>query len=88
MTTQELRDAITNKNVIVGTKRTIKYLKMRGVKVVILSNNCPENIKNDIEQYAKLADVKVEKFDGTGKQLGIFCGKPFSINTIAIKVKE
>jgi large subunit ribosomal protein L30e len=88
MTTQELRDAITNKNVIIGTKRTIKYLKMKGVKLVILANNCPENIKSDIEQYAKLANVKVETFDGTGKQLGIFCGKPFLINTIAIKVKQ
>ena len=88
MTTQELRDAISNKNVIVGTKRTLKYLKIKGVKLVILANNCPEDIKSDIEQYAKLADVKVETFDGAGKQLGIFCGKPFSINTIAIKVKQ
>ncbi len=85
MTNQELRDAINNKNVIIGTKRTIKYLKIKAVKLIILANNCPENIRNDIDQYSKLADVKVETFDGAGKQLGIFCGKPFAINTIAIK---
>ena len=48
MTTQELRDAISNKNVIVGTKRTLKYLKIKRVKLVILANNCPEDIKSDI----------------------------------------
>ena len=85
MTNQELRDALNNKNTIIGTERTIKLLKMKGVKLVILADNCPEEIRSDVEQYAKLANVKVETFDGTGKQLGIFCGKPFSINTIAIK---
>ena len=83
MTNQELRDAINNKNVIIGTKRTIKYLKINGVKLVILANNCPENIRNDVDQYSKLADVKVETFDGSGKQLGIFCGKPFAIASLA-----
>ncbi len=87
MTTQELREAINNKNVIIGTKRTLKYLKLKEIKLVMLANNCPENIKRDIEQPAKLANIKLETFEGTGKQLGIFCGKPFAINTIAIKVK-
>jgi len=87
MTVQELRTALNNKNVIIGTKRTIKYLKIKNVKLVILANNCPENIKKDIEHYANLSEVKVETFDGTGKQLGIFCGKPFSITALAIKVK-
>lgn len=87
MTTKELKDALDNKNVIVGTKRTIKYLKIEKVKKIILANNCPEDIKKDIEHYSNLSQVKIETFDGTGKQLGIFCGKPFPINTIAIKVK-
>jgi len=87
MTVQELRTALNNKNLIIGTKRTIKYLKIKNVKLVILANNCPENIKKDIEHYANLSEVKVETFDGTGKQLGIFCGKPFSITALAIKVK-
>jgi large subunit ribosomal protein L30e len=87
MTVQELRTALNNKNVIIGTKRTIKYLKIKNVKLVILANNCSENIKKDIEHYANLSEVKVETFDGTGKQLGIFCGKPFSITALAIKVK-
>jgi large subunit ribosomal protein L30e len=84
---EELRDAIKENNVIIGSKQTIKHLKLKKLKLVVLANNCPENVKNDIEYYSKLTGIKVEKFDGTAKQLGVFCGKPFAIATLAIKVK-
>ncbi|MFQ6057177.1 MAG: 50S ribosomal protein L30e [Methanosarcinales archaeon] len=85
MTLEELKDALTKNNVIIGSKRTIKYLKTKNVKLVMIASNCPENIKNDINHYSKISKIKVEKFDGTAKQLGIFCGKPFPIATLAIK---
>ena len=34
---------------------------------------------------AKVAEVKVETFDGTSTQLGIICGKSFPISTLVIK---
>jgi len=84
---EELKNALSENNVIIGSKRAIKYLKLGNVKMIILANNCPEEIRKDIEHYAKSSKLKVEKYDGTAKQLGIFCGKPFPIATIAIKVK-
>ena len=82
MSVDQIKEAVSNKNAIIDTKETIKYLRLGNVKLVIVANNCPEDIKSDIEKYAKLAQVEVETFDGTGKQLGIFCGKPFPINTL------
>jgi large subunit ribosomal protein L30e len=81
----ELRNAIKEKNVIIGTKQAIKNLKLKNVKSVVVANNCPENIRKDIEYYSKLTGIKMENFDGTAKQLGILCGKPFSIAVMAIK---
>ena len=83
--TDELRNAVNEKRVIIGSKQTIKNLKLKNIKLVVLASNCPENIKKDIEYYSKLTGIKVEKFDGTAKQLGVFCGKPFSIAVLAIK---
>lgn len=82
---EELKDAVAKKHVIIGNRRTIKYLKTKELKLVILANNCPENTRKEIKNYANLAGLEVKEFDGTGKQLGIFCGKPFSIATISIK---
>ncbi len=81
---KELRNALKENKVIIGSKKTIKYLKLGNVKLIILANNCPDNIKKDIENYVKLSGIKIENFDGTAKQLGIFCGKPFAIASLAI----
>lgn len=85
MILNQLKDALKKKNVIIGSKRTIKYLKLGNVKLVIVAQNCPENIKKDINYYEKMSNLKVEEFNGTAKQLGIFCGKPFPIATLGIK---
>lgn len=82
--TEDLRSAIKEKKVILGSNRTIKYLKLGKVKMIVIANNCPEIVKKDLEHYTKLTGVKLENFDGTAKQLGIFCGKPFSIASLAI----
>ena len=81
---EDLREALNEKKVILGSKRTIKYLKLGKVKKIVIANNCPEEVRKDLEHYTKLSEIKMEKFDGTAKQLGIFCGKPFSIATLAI----
>ena len=80
-----LRNAVNEKNIIIGSKQTIKNLKLKKIKLVFVANNCPENLKKDLDYYSKLTGIKVEKFDGTAKQLGVFCGKPFSIAVLAIK---
>jgi len=85
MLLDQLKDALSKRNVIIGSKRTIKYLRLGNVKLVVLAKNCPENIRKDIEHYTKISKLKVEEFNGTAKQLGVFCGKPFPIATLGIK---
>lgn len=81
----DLRNAVNEKKIIIGSKQAIKNLKLKNVKLVFMASNCPDNIKKDIEYYSKLTGIKAENFDGTAKQLGVFCGKPFSIAVLAIK---
>jgi large subunit ribosomal protein L30e len=82
--TEDLREALKEKKVILGTDRTVKYLKLGKVKTIVVANNCPEETRKDLEHYTKLGEAQLEKFDGTAKQLGVLCGKPFSIATLAI----
>jgi large subunit ribosomal protein L30e len=84
---KELRDALKENKVVMGSKTTIKYLKLGNVKLIVIANNCPENLIKDIEHYSKLSEIEVKKFDGTAKQLGVFCGKPFAIASLAIVSK-
>ena len=81
---KELRDALKQNKVVFGSKSAIKYLKLGNAKLIVVASNCPEDIKNNLEKYAKLSGLKIKNFDGTAKQLGVFCGKPFSIASLAI----
>jgi len=85
MLLDQLKNALKEKNVIIGSRRTLKYLKLGNVKLVVISNNCPESIRKDMEYYAKMSKIKVEEFDGSAKQLGVSCGKPFPIAALSIK---
>ena len=80
----QLKEALAKNNVIIGSKKVIKGLKAKDLEMVFIAKNCPQSIKKDLNHYASLSNVKIEEFDGTGKQLGTFCGKPFSIATIGI----
>ena len=85
MVLDELKSEIEKKNVILGSRKTIKYLKNNKVKLVVIAKNCPDGVKKDLEQYAKLAGIKLEKYEGTATQLGIVCGKPFPVATVSVK---
>ena len=80
----EIKKALAENKITIGAREVMRKLKMEKPKLVVIAQNCPENIRKDVEYYAKLAGVKVEVFNGTGKELGVFCGKPFPIAVVAI----
>lgn len=76
--TKSLRSAISTGKVLIGARQTIDAVKSGKAKMVVLAQNCPNSIRSQI------AGVAVLKYPGQGVDLGIACGKPFSINTLAV----
>lgn len=86
MTVQEtIQAAIKSKNVVIGYRDSVKFIKVNAPKLIVISNNLPQGLRKEIEQNAKVSNMKVEIFNGDSKQLGIFCGKPFPVSTLVIK---
>ncbi len=69
--------------VVFGAKQTINALKNGKVKKVIIADNLPKDLKEDILYYSKLADVPVEEFNGTSKDLAIKYGRAHPILVVA-----
>lgn len=80
----EIRKLLKGKNIIIGTEKTIKSLKLGKTKEIYLSSNCPENIINTIEHYSKLTKVSVVRLKHPSNELGILCKKPFSISVLSV----
>ncbi len=79
---RSLRTAVATGKVLIGADQTEKAVRNGDAKLVILSNNSPQD--DDIRTAAKDKRVAVYQFNGMGTQLGPACGKPFAISALAV----
>lgn len=81
---KEIKELIENKNLIIGTKRTMRYLKLGKIEKIYLSSNCKEDIKADLEYYTKITPIQIIQLKYPNDELGILCKKPFPISVLSI----
>ena len=80
----EIKKMLKSSNVIIGTGRSIKNLRLGKVQKVFLSSNCPAGIEKDLSYYAGLSGAEVHKLEYPNDELGVVCKKPFSISVLAV----
>lgn len=83
MSLKELREALKEKNLTIGSEETIKKLKTKKLTKVFLSSNCKKETEEDIRYYAKLGNVKVIKLEIPSDEVGAICKKPFMISVLS-----
>ena len=80
----ELKTLLRTGKVVLGTRRTLKMVKNGKVKMVIIASTLRQDLKDDIKTYAKLSNIPVYEYGGSGYDLGKLCGKPFMVSTIGV----
>lgn len=83
----EVRAAIKEKNVVIGTDETMKLLRKEKVKKVYLASNVGAGVRQDMQHYGAIGQVPVVDLDITNEQLGTLCKKPFSISVISVRAE-
>lgn len=68
-----------------GANNAKKNVKMGKAKLVVIAENCPKDIREDIEYYCKLSNIPMIIYKGTSLDLGAVCGKPFMVSTLTIR---
>ncbi|MGQ4834043.1 MAG: 50S ribosomal protein L30e [Candidatus Asgardarchaeia archaeon] len=79
-----LRIALRTGNVILGFERTKKSIIEGNAKMIILASNTPKDRLEEIKYYSKLANIPIYIYEGSSKDLGALCGKPFMVSAISI----
>ena len=82
---QEIKEALKEKRVIIGSRTVMKGVKVGSLGSVIYASNCPESTKKDLEHYSQAGFIPVKKFEGNSVQLGELCGKPFNVLMLGIR---
>jgi large subunit ribosomal protein L30e len=81
---KELVNALKTGKVVLGSRKTLRLVKLGKAKAVIVAENAPPEIRDDIVYYAKLGNIPVYIYPGTSLELGAVCGKPFTVASLAI----
>jgi len=81
---KEIRRCVETGKVIFGEKQTEKNV-LKGIgKLIIISNSVLQTKREKIMHLAKLAEIPFYEFNGTARELGSICGKPFNISMLLV----
>lgn len=83
--TKLIKERIKQDKVIIGYKTVIKSLKSSHPELVVVASNIPDDKRKMIELNTKTSKVQVKEYPNDGVNLGLLCGKPFSVSVLAIK---
>mgnify|MGYP001772645000 CR=1 FL=1 len=81
---RELQTVLKTGKAVIGYRGTRKAVVNGKAKLIILAKNAPSYITDEIKYYASLAQIPVYVFNGTSRELGAACNKPFLVSAIAI----
>ena len=81
---QPIASAVSTGECKIGVRSSIAAIKTGKAKLVVVAANCPKDELDDIEYLSKLAEIKVQKFEGTSWDLGEVVGKPFMVSAMLL----
>lgn len=80
-----LGTAVKTGKVVFGAESAVKNAQTGKARLIVISANCPTEVRGDIEYYSKLSEVNVVVYKGTSIDLGMACKKPFVVSALTIK---
>ena len=81
---KDLRLAVDTGSVVLGTEETKRAVSGDKAKLVVVSAKGKSAANADISHLCSIAGIKILRFEGSSIELGAVCGKPFSVNSLAV----
>ncbi len=76
--------AVKTGKIKIGSKKASKLVKSGKGILIIVANNCPKEILEDLQTYCKLANIYIYQYRGSNYDLGFLCGKTYMISVLLI----
>ena len=83
MSEVDIKKIIKEKKVNIGTEKTLKLIKNKKIKNIVINSNCPSNVKRDLKYYAKAYDLQIYEVKENNEELGALFKKPFNISVLS-----
>ena len=80
----DVRLAVDTGKVSLGYREVIKAVNTNSAKAIVVADSGKKSIVDDINHVCKIAGIRLISFKGGSLKLGTVCGKPYSVNSLAI----
>ena len=81
---KEISDVIETGKVVMGANSVSGALLNGNPKLILMSTNCPNNVKEEIVYYSRLSKVPYKMLPNDSLELGSMCGRPFPVSTLGV----
>ncbi|MCG3225331.1 MAG: 50S ribosomal protein L30e [Candidatus Heimdallarchaeota archaeon] len=81
---RSIRIAVDTGKVSFGAETSKTALMNKQAKLVIVAQNCPAEIKEDVNHYATLSKIPILDFKGSSLDLGEICGRPHFVAVLTV----
>jgi large subunit ribosomal protein L30e len=81
-----IRVAYKTGKIVYGKNQVMKYLRNDDFKMLIIANNCPNELLAQLNHYNSLMKNKIHihTYKGSSWDLGLACAKPYMISIIGV----
>ncbi|MHA1131562.1 MAG: 50S ribosomal protein L30e [Candidatus Helarchaeota archaeon] len=79
-----IKIALKTGSIQIGSKKSLTLVKSGQGQLVVVANNCPKAILDDLRFYCDFADIPIYQYKGSNWDLGFICGRPHMISTLLI----
>ena len=77
--------AVKTGKVFFGAKNALMSAKSGKARLIIAAANSPEVFLKELKYYCKLSKVPLVIYNGTSRDLGTVCGKPFTVSALTVR---
>lgn len=79
-----IRKVVDTGEVILGAKESIASVMDKKAMLVLVAENCPKDLKDDLDHYANISNIYVYNFPGSSMEMGAVCGKPYVTSMLSV----
>ncbi len=80
----EIKKGMKDKKLVIGTGKAIKSMKLGKLVKILLSSNCPTEVRADIASQSKACSCEVVELGIPNDELGVICKKQFSVSVLGM----
>lgn len=80
----DVRLAVDTGKVSVGHRDVLRAINRNLAKAIVIPSEGRKAMLDDINHMCRISGIRIITFKGGSMDLGAICGKPYSINSLAI----